>query len=261
MPESAQSAEQNLLPLDINERVIAFRDERGIPRRHVFAPPRVKLAEVREFFQQAHDEMLAGARKPGAGRDLAKPRRALYRALILRVEGYTLTGGRPLPELPNWIDRLPPAHRLGAVNLLMGVTRAERAAEIDPEFDLVEIAADWNGAQPDGMNAFSGLLHRFEPFTEDDLHEFQHRVSRVTEVKGAREPKFLQAAPEKVMLDFYDQKIRAVEGYSVGGQPLADAEQVRAWMDPFQKISALGPLVREYLVPGGAAAGEEEETE
>ncbi len=257
MPEkSAESADKNLLPLDVSERIVSFRDERGILRSHMFSPPRQRLAEVREFFQQAHDEMLQSARKPGAGRDLAKPRRALYRALVLRVSGYTLTGGRPLSELPAWIERLPLAHRLAAVNLLTGITRAERAAEIDPEFDLVELDADWNGAQHETTTAFAGLLHRFEPFTEEDLHEFQHRVSRVTGVKGAREERFLQAAPEKVMLDFYDQKIRAVEGYAVAGQPLADTEQIRAWMDPFHKITALGPLVREFLLSGPEASGQ-----
>jgi len=247
-----ENPEAPALPLDVAERIVSFRDERGVLRKHVFTPPRQKLAEVREFFQQAHDEMLNSARKPGSGRDLAKPRRALYRALIIRVEGYTLTGGRPLAELPGWIERLPLAHRLAAVNLLTGITRAERAAEIDPEFDLVELDADWNGARPETTTAFSGLLHRFQPFSEEDLHEFQQRTTRVTEVKGTREPAFLQAAPEKVMLDFYDQKIRAVEGYAVGQQPLADAEQIRAWMDPFHKITALGPLVREHLEQGAA---------
>jgi len=256
-----EKTENSLLPLDVSERIVSFRDERGLMRRHVFTPPRARLAEVREFFQQVKDGMLQAARKPGSGRDFIKPSRALYRALIIRVEGYTLTGGRPLGELPAWIERLPLAHRLAAVNLLTGITRAERAAEIDPEFDAVELDADWNGALAETTTAFSGLLHRFEPFTEDDQHEFQHRTSRVTEVKGAREERFLQAAPEKVMLDFYDQKIRSVDGYSVSGQPLADAEQIRAWMDPFHKITALGPLVREFLVQGAGPDAVPEETE
>lgn len=258
MPDqSAEPADKNLLPLDVPERVIAFRDERGEMREHVFAPPRAKLAEVRAFFQQAHDELLRSGRKPKDGRDLAQPRRALYRALILRTN-YKLTGGRPLAELPGWIERLPLAHRLAAVNLLTGITRAERAAEIDPEFDLVELDADWNGATFGATTSFSGLLHRFAPFTEEDLHEFQQRTTRVTQVKGSREERFLQAAPEKVMLDFYDQKIHAVEGYAVGGQPLADAEQVRAWMDPFHKITALSPLVREFMIAAPSTEEAEE---
>jgi len=259
--ENEKEKTQTLLPLDVNERIVSFRDERGMLRQHIFTPPRAKLAEVREFFQQAHNERLHSSQKPGGGSDVSKPRRALYRALIIRVEGYTLTGGRPLGELPAWIERLSPADRLGATDLLARITRAQRAAEIEPEFDVVELDACWNGTLPGATTPFSALLHRFEPFTEDDQHEFQHRTSRVTEVRGTREPQFLQAAPEKVMLDFYDQKIRSVEGYSVGGEPLADAEQIRAWMDPFHKITALGPLVREFQFTGaGVSAETDEET-
>ena len=45
-----------------------------------------------------------------------------------------------------------------------------------------------------------------------------------------------------MLVDFYDQLIASVEGYTLRGQPLASADQIRAEMDAAHKVIAVEQL-------------------
>lgn len=84
---------------------------------------------------------------------------ALWDARCADVGGY-LSGGKPLGELPDWRGRVPPAHKLKAL---------EKLAEIEPE------------AVPPGQEGFEVAGEgpvRFSARCGDTVHRLSHRLRR-----------------------------------------------------------------------------------
>ena len=286
MDTATQPAKENaqaLFALDVPERIVAFELSSGAVVRHILRRP--SDDDARDFFRAA--QLAADQQSAGEKVDALKPRRDLYARLASNAEGYPPVRGHagklcefmPAPvEIDgkkverHWWDLLPLAHRLRAVDQLQWCTLTPGGAvEIDPDFEVVSLEA--RGYADGHMLNFSGLVHRFEPLTEEDRTKFEHDCGRSQVVGGSRSGLTLRVPRSNVMLRLYDRKIRAVEGYQVNGNQLvtppigsmhlaADTDEIRHWMDPFHKVSAIAPLVSEWAfdlkMPGEDGPSEQE---
>lgn len=268
---NAETQTSNLFPLDAPQRVVAFELSSGAVVRHIFRRPTDD--DARDFFRAV--QLVNDRRAAREKVDEFKPRRDLYARLALDAEGYPPVKGHsgklceftPAPVERDgkkterrWHDLIPVAHRLRAVDQLDCLVDPRGPAELDPDCDVTLLQARiWSGGR---MVEFSGLTHRFEPLTDEDRTRFELDCARSQVVGGSRRGMTLSVPRQNVMLRLYDRKIRAVEGYSVNGRPVADVDEIRAQMDPFHKIAAVDPLVSEWALglklPGQAEPDEAE---
>jgi len=246
-----------LLPLDIAERVVAFRHkETGTFRRHVFNP--VTRADVDAYFSSM---TVATERKSGNSMDYHIDMRTnvlkLYERAIKRVVGYSLTDGQDIMTLPNWKDRVPGVHRLRATEILVKVTESENRADlgIDPEADVVSLDAFWSAGDC-GMPHYQGLIHRFTPPTIEHWRKLHNYSTRTKAVGGSQSQRTLHPKLNGVYVELYDELILSAKGYSVGGQPIGGREQCVSKMDCFHKITAISIL---FDKPSGGEVEELEE--
>jgi hypothetical protein len=228
-----------LLPLDVAERVVSWRvkDSEKI-RSHFF--PRLRAADWALYFKEIRIETEGEERLI----DFNSAALKLYRRLALRAEGYAVAGGGKLTEIPNWRDRVPIADVLKAVELLTKVEKHEGddVAEIEPEAEIVALDALWNGSEPGSCSWFRGLVHRFTPPTGEHRVVYSRETGRSIQVRGAKVPRTIYVAKEGVLVKLYDELVISVEGYSVGGKPLEGRDAIRAEMDAFHKIAAVGQI-------------------
>ncbi len=240
---STATPKQELLPLDIAERVITFKSRETKARHcHVFNP--ITRAEVDGYFSSL---TVATERKSGNSMeyhiDGSTNILKLYERAIKRVEGYSLTGGGDLMTLPNWKDRVPGIHRIRATEILMKVTQSESSANlgIDPEAELVSLDAFWSAGDC-GMFHYRGLIHRFSPPTIEHWRKLNNHSTRTTAVGGSKSQRTIYPKLNGIFLELYSDLILSVEGYSVGGQPLDGRDQCVSQMDCFHKIAAVSVL-------------------
>jgi hypothetical protein len=240
---SMATAQPELLPLDIAERVITFKSRETEARhRHVFNP--ITRADVDAYFSSL---TVATERKSGNSMeyhiDGSTNILKLYERAIKRVQGYSLTDGRDVMVLANWKDRVPGVHRLRATEILMKVTQSESSVDlgIDPEAELVSVDAFWSAGDC-GMFHYRGLIHRFSPPTIEHWRKLNNHSTRTTAVGGSKSQRTIYPKLNGIFLELYDSLILSVEGYSVGGQPIAGREQCVSHMDCFHKIAAVSIL-------------------
>lgn len=244
--------EKTLFPLDA-ERVVKLKLG-GALYAHVFRP--CTEEEAREFFRASMIELCLGfaaSRSGGEGRDAEAPRRALYAALILRVEGYRVKGGGEISALPKWQERIPLAHRMLALDRVTQVApdESETSMEIEPEYDVTILSA----------LGYSGLVHRFEPVTAEDQHAFNRDSTKAKAIGGSRTGATLAPAWQNILIRLYNKKIRQVEGYKFGGDSaiagisngdgtgaVIDIPAIVAQVDPFHKVAAIQPLFHRIAV-------------
>jgi hypothetical protein len=241
--ETTVTPDQELLPLDIPERVITFKTkETGARHRHVFNP--ITRAAVDAYFSAT---VIASERKSGNSMELhidgSTNVLKLYERAIKRVEGYPLTDGRDVMALPNWKDRVPGIHRIRATEILMKVTQSESSAEfcIDPEAELISLDAFWSAGDC-GMFHYRGLIHRFSPPTIEHWRKLNNHSTRTTAVGGSKSQRTIYPKLNGIFIELYDELILSATGYSFGGQPLAGREQCVSHMDCFHKICAVSIL-------------------
>lgn len=237
------TSDRELLPLDLAERIVVLRvGESGSLRRHVFR--RLERADVDIFYSAL---MMARQRRGQTVEDevdVGSAELKLYERTIVKVEGYGLSDGRDLMELPNWKDRIPGGQRIRAVDLLMKVTKSTASGEelLDPECDVVSLDACWTEKEG-SMSWYRGLIHRFTPPTVLHWKKFNVYRTRSVAIPGSRGhvrtdyPKM-----DGLLGDLYDELIVSVDGYSFGGSALTDRMTIVAQMNRFHKISAVSAL-------------------
>jgi hypothetical protein len=248
--EEAQEKKEALLPLDLTERVIVFHHG-GQAYRHVFRRITAHLAA--QYFN------LVALESEGAKIrvDMATAHLWLYQAAIMRAEGYQVRGGGRLEELSDWKRRIPRGHRLSAVDLLTKITEHEPEGPIvlEPETETVLLDAHWSEGDPGRLPLYCGLVHRFRIITDEHERRFNRAVSESIVVGGSRTGRTIHPSRQRMLLRLYDELIESVEGYSVGGSPLAGAEAIRREMDPFHKAAAMN------LIFSARPAAQEDEAE
>jgi len=185
----------------------------------------------------------------------------LYGKTILSVQGYLLTDGRPLVEIPEWQERVPREHRRAVANALIDVTRTPDSGglAIHPQWEEVKLDAAWSAAADGALEKFTGLVHRFAPPTLAHQRTFKRKSSESVVIGGSRTGRTIYRARESVLLGLYDELIREVAGYAVNGAALTGSEEIQRWMDGWHKVAAVGQLFAggdSELVVGAEAAKE-----
>jgi len=240
-----QTASDNLVPLDGTERVVVFRDK-GRVYRHILR--RITADDWKRYFSKLRFETERVGKDDQAQRfDGATPALELYGAAAVRAEGYLVRGGAALETLPQWKERIPGAHRLAAVELLTDVRESESlGGELEPEFDVVLLDAKW-GADGDQMLQYRELAHHFQPPTVEHWKRFNSMATEAVAIGGSRSGRTLYRSRNQILVGLYDELIRAVDGYSVAGQALADPDTIKREMDAFHKVAAVGVLFNTSL--------------
>jgi hypothetical protein len=242
--EQGVTSNRELLPLDLPERVVALKIiETGKIVRHIFNP--ITRADADAYF---------GATKVVTERigkdsmdmeiDVVSARLKLYGRAIKRVDGYLLTGGRDLMDLPNWKEKLNAkfgGHQVTAIAALTNVTPSVKGPDdgIDPDAEIVSLDAFWTSTSDVGNSRYLGLLHRFSPPTLEHWKRLNSQASRSTVQGGSRSHKTIYPKMNTISIELYDELILSVGGYSIGGEAVSAREQLLARMDCFHKIAAI----------------------
>ncbi len=164
----------------------------------------------------------------------------LAERVIQSVDGYKLSNGGRIEDLPEWTSRIPLAHRMQ-----VGITLCQASATppaddeyvISPAGDEVSIEAVWPG--DDGrMLRFTGLKHIFRPPTPAQHKRYRDASTRSMVIGGSRTGKTIHFGGHFALVELYDELILSVDGYGVGGSPLTSREQIQDEMDAFHKFIA-----------------------
>jgi len=237
----ARVAEQSaLLPLDLAERSVCWRNREGQVRTHTFR----RLTErdwdgyfLRIKFENDRKSELL---------DWNSAKVWLYGQCVTRVAGYQVRGGGNLCDLPNWRDKIPFGQRLDAIDLLTTAYRNDGEQEMEPDCEVVALDAFWDAA--DGkMVQYTGLVHRFKSPAAEDLIRYSRETNRSEIVPGPA-GKTIRMVRQRVLLKLYDELIVSVDGYGVGAaqgselKPLSSREEIVREMDAGHKAVAVSQL-------------------
>lgn len=238
------SDEKQLLPLDI-ERAVVFRSG-SASYRHVFR--RIGWNAWERFYNKIEAEIENGA--GGSVTRIVSAEAAtlwLYSNCVLRAEGYRVSDGRKLEDLPQWRERIPQGHRLKAANVLMQVT-AQGGAEdvIEAEGETVTLSAIWS-EQDGGMAKYSRLVHRFATPTNEHRHRLARARARAQVTGGSRSGRTVIPSAQPVLAALYDELIVSVEGYAMAQHPISGREEIAREMDGYHKVVAAGEIFNTFM--------------
>ena len=235
--------DQQLLQLDI-ERAITFRSGENV-YRHVFR--RIGSIDWERFFNKIEAEIENG--EGGSVTRIVSAENAtlwLYSHCVLRAEGYRVSDGRKLEELPQWRERIPPGHRLKAANLLMQVNPCAAEDLIEAEGETVTLDAVWS-EKDGGMAKYSGLVHRFATPTNEHRHRLARARARAKVTGGSRSGRTVIPSAQPVLAALYDELILGVEGYAVSQHPISGREEIAREMDAYHKVIAAGAIFNTFM--------------
>jgi len=228
--------QQPLFPLDGPRLASLIGRTTRVPRTHTLHPP--ARADAKAYWRAA--QYRQGDTPDGWNLRKQRAARGLWRALIQKVEGYQLPGGSDVMVREDWKDVVPDGDALVAAGCLLTVQlSAQPAEEVEPGVDFALLDALMFSGTPGSMIWRTGLLHRLRRMTEQDRLDMQDELTREIPVQGSRSGQTIAPLREAVLASFYDRLVVSVEGYAVAGQPLADVEEIRRWMDPFHKVAAM----------------------
>lgn len=220
-----------LLPLDA-ARSVAFKTKRGA---YVYRFRRITQADWHRFFQSIVHQTV---QTKGAREQIFETESALLDLVdrtVTSVSGYGDTS-----SVKDWKRALPMQHRLAAGIALRSADESHGKTESPTLCDLVEVSLDANwGAGEDGKTTFySGLIHRFRQPSIADLKRFNFESARVRVTGTAESGVTSYPARQAIAMKIYDDLIESVDGYSVGGTPLTDLEEIKREMDGAHKAAA-----------------------
>jgi hypothetical protein len=239
-----------LLPLDLPERVVVFR-QRDQTKRHIFR--RIASADWVYYFSHCFSEVkreAAAFADSLVGMDYAALQ--LYRRAILRVEGYGAEDGG---ETTNWQESVPRKHRLSAATILMHVRVRDDSSERQPNAQSTSISVEalWTQDRRGLMAQFRGLVHIFAKPTDAHLRRYDSakQPARLASMVSPR----TTVNPTEVFAALYDELIESVRGYSVGGRPLARKSKIISEMDFFHKCFVTAKLFERASEVGSFKGG------
>ena len=253
--EQAKTTEQ-LLPLDLQERAVMV-GKGSHKTTHFFR--RLKDKDSEGFSSRVDTELEQRDAEVIRTVNTQTACLWLYRNAIVRVEGYQLEDGRPITELANWKERIPRPHAIRAVNLLTDISssRPEFGNVIVSEGDLVVLDALWTADESGtGMRKYSGLKHYFASATADQQRRFDRTRNKAVIVGDRRRGRTIIPSSQQLFVSLYDELIRRVEGYSVGGRPLEGRDEIVREMDSFHKSVAARALFESDIDENGDEGGE-----
>jgi hypothetical protein len=229
------SSETALLPLDA-PRVAAFTDNK---RPYILRFRRLQQADWERFLGGVAIE----SRREGAETvnviDVSSTAVDLVERTIESAKGYA----EGFTDDPNWKKMIPLGHQKIAAEILQDVIGRMDDGPLDPRRVRVLVDATWTGdAEKGEMKRFAGLVHVFGPPTGEHKRKFTRAASESRVVGGPTHGTTLHVPRRRILLDFYDQLILAVEGYSMGGVEISDVEVAKREMDGAHKVAAIAQL-------------------
>jgi hypothetical protein len=251
--------QSQLLPLDI-ERVVVF-PAGGKFHRHTFN--RIGGKDWEGFFSKIDAEV---EQRDGTVTRTISTQAAmlwLYSQCVKRAEGYRVSDGRALEDLPQWRERVPQGHRLKAADILMQCDTANAAEDlIEAEGDVVTLDAVWSEVEGSrllaaddpkanslelihvqgGMRKFCGLVHHFAAPSAEHRRRFLRARSRAVVAGGGRSGKTIIPSAQPLLMKLYDELVISVEGYSIAGRPLSGREEIAREMDGYHKVVAAAAI-------------------
>lgn len=254
--------EEKDVKLELNtERVIVFDDR---DKEYKLTCRRITSSDWEKYFAG----ILITSEQKGKERisviDVTSPRVALAEAVLVKAEGYKVSGDAELMSLTNWQKRIPLNHRQKLGETLADVRPSTEAGElvIYPEAEEVLIDAMWS-YQPKtedwvaGMWRFKGLKHILRTPTDAQHKRFSAEASRSRVVGGSRSGKTIYGNASPLLAKLYDELVVGVEGYTFDGEPLSTPDVIRREMDMLHKVMA----AQELFQPQNTASLAESEEE
>lgn len=229
-----------LLPLDV-PRVVKLKAN---DRVYTWRFRRLTADDWHKYFTGVVHQTLhvAGAREAVFESETAQL--DLVDRTVSAVEGYGDLSG-----VKNWKAALPIYHRFAVGTALRSVGVAAPDEEEAPLCDLAEVRLDavWSAGDDDKMTEYKGLVHRFRQPGLAELKRFNFECARTRVTGDAENGATIHPSRMAIAMKLYDDLIDSVEGYSVAGVPLADADAIKREMDGAHKAEAALAL----FAPGG----------
>jgi hypothetical protein len=174
------------LPLD-QPRSISFVD-RGIPFTYKFR--RITSADWLRFFVG----IVYHTEEDGKGGrvqtfDMRTALQKLVEDTLVLVLGFRTPGDVPLDQVKDWKQRLPIGQKLNAGRLLKDVEVVTGKLEENPilgETMDVSLECTWSAGDNGKMTRYSGLVHRFQPPSIEQLRRYNRESSRSVVLGGSR---------------------------------------------------------------------------
>lgn len=205
-PTIDSPATEHLLDLAAPERVVCIRHGKQVAR-HYFRPP--TLSDWQKYL--AAKNPARTFEDKGVEQRMDEPDCALWRELILRIEGYK--GGDEL-EPEEWKARIPVSHKAAAIEGLQEIYIGDYA-------DPTELAAASRRVVLDvsfNERIFDQLVHVFRVPTIENELDYRRVKVNWQRVRGARSQKVQVFVPPRLreMCSLWDRLVLEVEGYKVG---------------------------------------------
>ena len=223
-------------PIELSEgRTLALRQG-----GHVFAVE-LRRAEETEWLEYFDGIVISAEQK---GREVTRetdstaPALALLEKLMMKPVGY----GDEAAGTPDWQSKLPLAHRLAYVNLLLNVEAVDEPDEAPFVFgsESVYLRCLWT-ADAAGRMGECTTRHIFATPTAEHVHRYMRQISRSKVVGGSRGGKTFYSGAQRVLVEIYDELICSVEGYSLHGAKL-EGSPIDLRMDARHKVAAAARL-------------------
>jgi hypothetical protein len=185
--------------------------------------------------------------------DSSGARLELVGEVLQDASGYKISGLH-ITDVPNWKSLVPSQHRLAVGTILISAERSEVSDDepITLGLDSVSIDAIWTWNGKDGMKQEKGLRHFFRAPCVEQQRRYNRDMSRSQIIGGSRTGKTRWLGAQATLVELYDELIDSVEGYTFGGAPITEREQIIERMDTYHKVVAA-----EALFTPAAAAIEE----
>lgn len=164
----------------------------------------------------------------------------VHRALT-RAEGYRVAGDVDLMSVTNWRDLLPVEHRLLAGTLLASAQPEPESDEEDilhPEGQPVRINAVWGSDAAGNALRYSDLVHVLKAPTDAQFRRYNRAASQTRVLGGSRTGTTQYIGAGIVAAEIYDELVVSVQGYTLHGSPLSDADTIKREMDAHHKFVA-----------------------
>lgn len=239
----------DLLPLDA-ERVVAFSDRGKF--LYTFQLRRLTAEDWEHFFNGivVSSQTLGDTQKNII--DMNTPGLDLVQRVLTGATGYA----GEFTAKKDWQKRVPPGHIRLIAELLRDVRVSEKGGEgpIDPDRYEVELVAKWNANAQGQMLQYDGLAHRFDAPTAEHQRKYNRAMAESRVVGGTRTGTTIYVPRQKVLVDFYDELVSSVSGYSVSQLEITSAEDAKRHMDAYHKVMAVQALFAEPEVDAPAQA-------
>lgn len=254
--------EEKDVKLELNtERVIVFED-RG--KEYKLTCRRITDRDWEKYFAG----IVVTSEQKGKERisviDVTTPRVTLAESVLIKAEGYKVSGDTELTSLPQWQKRIPLNHRQKLGETLGDVRSSTEEGElvIYPEAEEAVIDAMWS-YQPctddwiAGMWTFKGLKHFLKSPTDAQHKRYSAEASRSRVVGGSRSGKTIYGNASPLLAKLYDELVVSVDGYTFNGEQLSTPDVIRREMDMLHKVMAAQELFRPQDTASLAEAEEE----